>query len=120
MQQRYIAVENIVREGEIAWNKQFLLFSQCFLAYMALIFRFECTLKCRQSAICFNLDQSKILSSGNEFMSCSGQDMYLDVFTCMEYVLGHTKITRWDFFQDIFNTATTMLSCPADQSKGKC
>ena len=27
----YIAVENIVRKGEIACNKQFLLFSQCFL-----------------------------------------------------------------------------------------
>ena len=28
---RYIAVENNVRKGEIACNKQFLLFSQCFL-----------------------------------------------------------------------------------------
>ena len=27
--------------------KQFLLFSQCFLPYMALIFHFKCTLKCR-------------------------------------------------------------------------
>ena len=35
---RYIAVENIVRKGEIACNKQFLLFSQCFLPYMVLIF----------------------------------------------------------------------------------
>ena len=34
----YLAVENIVRKGEIACNKQFLLFSQCFLPYMALIF----------------------------------------------------------------------------------
>ncbi|XP_052760793.1 TELO2-interacting protein 1 homolog [Mya arenaria] len=47
---------------------------------------------------------------------CS-QDLYLDLYTCMEYVLGHTRITRWDLFQDIFNTATTMLSCPTDQSK---
>ena len=38
---------NIVRKGEIACNKQFLLFSQCFLPYMALIFHFKCTLKCR-------------------------------------------------------------------------
>ena len=44
--QRDIAVENIVRKGEIAWNKQFLLFSQCSLPYMALIFHFKCTLKC--------------------------------------------------------------------------
>ena len=43
---RYIVVENIVRKGEIACNKQFLLFLQCFLPYMALIFHFKCTLKC--------------------------------------------------------------------------
>ena len=41
-----IAVENIVKKGEIACNKQFLLFSQCFSPYMALIFHFKCTLKC--------------------------------------------------------------------------
>ena len=35
------------KKGEIACNKQFLLFSQCFLPYMALTFRFKCTLKCR-------------------------------------------------------------------------
>ena len=29
-----------------ACNKQFLLFSQCFLPYMVLIFHFKCTLKC--------------------------------------------------------------------------
>ena len=38
--------ENIVRKGEIASNKQFLLSSLCFLPYMALIFRFQYTLKC--------------------------------------------------------------------------
>ena len=36
-----------MRNGEIACNKQFLLFSQCFLPYMTLIFHFECILKCR-------------------------------------------------------------------------
>ena len=41
-----IAMENIVRKGEIACNKQFLLFSQCFLPYMVRIFHFKCTLKC--------------------------------------------------------------------------
>ena len=60
MQERYVAVENIVRKGEITCNMQFLLFSQCFLPYMALIFHFKML-----SAICFNLDQSKTLSSGN-------------------------------------------------------
>ena len=40
MHYRYIAVENMLRKGEIACNKQFLLFSQCFLPYMAHIFLF--------------------------------------------------------------------------------
>ena len=52
-------MENIVRKGEIACNKQFLLFSQCFLPHMALIFHFKYT------SICFNLEQFKIFSSGN-------------------------------------------------------
>ena len=38
---------NIVRKGEIACNKQFLLFSQHSLPYMVIIFHFKCTLKCR-------------------------------------------------------------------------
>ena len=64
MHLRYITVENILRKGEIACDKQFLLFSYCFLHYMALIFHFKCTLK-KLSTTCFDLDQSKILSSGN-------------------------------------------------------
>ena len=40
-------MENIVRKGEIACNKQFLLFPQCFLLYIALIFHFKCNQKCR-------------------------------------------------------------------------
>ena len=55
-------MENIVRKGEIACKKQFLLFSQCFLPNMALIFYFKCTLK--MSAICFNSDQFEILVMG--------------------------------------------------------
>ena len=47
MQLRSIALENIVRKGEIACNRQFLLFLQCFLSYIAHIFHFKCTLKCR-------------------------------------------------------------------------
>ena len=39
-------MENIVRKGEIAFNKQFLLFSQCFVTYMAIHFHFKCTLQC--------------------------------------------------------------------------
>ena len=40
-------------------NKQFLLFSRCFLPYMVLIFHFKCTLKSRLQ-FCLSLDQSKI------------------------------------------------------------
>ena len=57
------AVENIVRKGEIACYEHFLLFSQCFLPY-GTYFSFYMQFK-MSSAICFNLDQSKILSSGN-------------------------------------------------------
>ena len=32
------------KKGEIACDKQFLYFSQCFLPYMAFIFHFKCTL----------------------------------------------------------------------------
>ena len=35
-----------MRKEEIACNKQFLLFSQCLLLSMALIFHFKCTHKC--------------------------------------------------------------------------
>ena len=42
---------NIVRKGEIACNKQFLLFSQYFLPYMAHIFHFKCTLKCHLQCV---------------------------------------------------------------------
>ena len=50
---RCVAVENIVRKGEIACNKQFLLFSQCFLPFMALVFHFKCTLNCRLNLVQF-------------------------------------------------------------------
>ena len=46
-----LAVENNVRKGEIACNEQFLLFSQSFLPYMALIFHFKCTLECRLKSV---------------------------------------------------------------------
>ena len=45
----FIGVENNVRKGEIACYKQFLLFSQCFLPYMALMFHFECTNGCTET-----------------------------------------------------------------------
>ena len=54
-----------MRKGEIACNKQFLLFSQSFLPYVAFIFHFKSTLKCHLQFF-FNLDQSEILSPGKE------------------------------------------------------
>ena len=53
-----------MRKGEIACNKQFLLLSQCFLSYMALIFHFKRILKCRLQFVSF-WTSIKILSSGN-------------------------------------------------------
>ena len=71
-----------MRKGEIACCKQFLLFSQCFLPYMALIFSFQMHFK-MLSAICFSLDQSKILSSGNglklTMMQCTQKNSGLEV-----------------------------------------
>ena len=58
MHWRYVAVENIVRKGEIACNKQFLpMVSTLHDIYFAFSMHFK------MSAICYNLDQSKILSS---------------------------------------------------------
>ena len=61
-------MENVVRKGEIACNKQFFLFSQCFLPYMVLFFYFKCTLKCCLRFVSIMKDQSKLLSSGNKLM----------------------------------------------------
>ena len=44
-------MENIVRKGEIACKKQFLLFSQCFLPYLATTMLTVCTTFLTQSAL---------------------------------------------------------------------
>ena len=44
-------MENIVRKGEIACNKRFLLFTQCFLPYVVTILHFKCTLKCQLQVV---------------------------------------------------------------------
>ena len=77
-----------MRKGEIICNKQFLFFSQCFLPYMALIFHFNMS-----SVICFNLDQSKILLSGNWLMQ-------IDRFHCLLHVSASvfTKLFLRMFF----------------------
>ena len=40
-----------MRKGEITYNKPFLLFSQCFLPFMVLIFHFKCALKCHLKCV---------------------------------------------------------------------
>ena len=65
---RYIAVENIVRKGEIASNEQFLLFLQCFLPYMVLIFHTRCTLILDSSKLNeFADDNFKVDENGRKF-----------------------------------------------------
>ena len=80
-----------MRKGEVVCNKQFLLFSQCFLPYYGTYFPFK------MSAICFNMHQSKILLSGNgltlyqatKCLSCPGGMHLLMMIENqkMEYVL---------------------------------
>ena len=65
MHYRYIAVENIARKGEIACNKQFLLFLTIFSILYGTYFPFYTLFK-MSSAVSFNLDESKILSFGKE------------------------------------------------------
>ena len=60
-----IVGENIVRKGETACNKPFL--TMCSTLY-GTYFSFQMDFK-MSSAICFNLDQSKILSSGNHWLT---------------------------------------------------
>ena len=56
-------MEKVMRKGEIACYKQFLLVSQCFypIWHLFLILNALSIVVCN----CFNLDQSTILSSGN-------------------------------------------------------
>ncbi|XP_069120826.1 TELO2-interacting protein 1 homolog [Argopecten irradians] len=46
-----------------------------------------------------------------------GEELYVDIYQCMEYVLSRSCVTRWDMFLDIFNTACMALSDPRDPSK---
>ena len=60
-------LENIVRKGENAGNQHFLPFPQCFLPFPTQIFNFAITCTfILWSANAINLDQSKILSFGEE------------------------------------------------------
>ena len=79
-----------MRIGEIVCRKQFLLFSQCFSPYIALIFHFEC---------CFDLDCSKILLSGNGLTPTLMIRSYVKALFG-SYVFGHlTRQQILDFLQ---------------------
>ena len=88
-------MENFVSKGEIACNKQFLLFSQCFLPYMALIFHFKCTFKCRLLFVSI-WTSLKILSSSNGLI----------VINC-HLIFQATIESQFDSFKDI----TTYTDC---------
>ena len=88
-------MENIVRTGEIACSKQFPLFSQCFLPYFGTYFSCEMHFK-MLSAICFNLDQSKILLSGNGLREKKKQKVF---GPCQSVHIAHADIIK-PFFVD--------------------
>ena len=56
---QYKSLENTVGKGEIARNKQFLLFPQCFLPIWITLYHFHYTLEL-SSANSFSLEGSKI------------------------------------------------------------
>ena len=80
-------MENIVRKGEIACYKQFLLFSHKFSTLHGTYISFSMHFK-MASAICFNLDQSKILSSGNELNPGSAVGI-------LNYLYGKKNAYSW-------------------------
>ena len=60
------SIENTVGKGEIARNKQFLLFPQCFLAILENFPSFSSNLKL-SSANSFNMEESKICCLGKGY-----------------------------------------------------
>ena len=62
------------------------LYGTCFSFYM----NFK-----MMSAICFNLDQSKILSSGNNIIISWGQGLNNNHWTIFYLPLQHNKISKW-------------------------
>ena len=71
-------MESIARKGDITYNKQFLLFSQCFLPYMVLIFCFKCTSKCRlQFVSIWAILKFCHLVMGEDLATSSASPLYL-------------------------------------------
>ena len=87
-------MKNIVRKGEIACNKQILLFSQCFSQPYGPYCPFYMRLK-MSSAICFNSDKSKALSSGNGLKKCIKPSF---ARACLIYTYVLTYYEYFSFF----------------------
>ena len=113
-----------MRKGEIACYKQFLLFSQCFLPYMVLIFHLKMHFS-MSSAICFNLDQSKILSSGNGIVLSNLQGRLLShriKVTTYQFIFGTShdsqvsdemyKVADFSSSYDVSQKGNTILVFP--------
>ena len=106
-------MENIVRKGEVACNKQFILFSQCFLPYMVLIFHFKCTLKCRLQFVSIwttlkfcHLVMGQLFSelkafTGDEFTLYSIDTRFNTSTTAFENTVGKGEIACYDVFYSI-------------------
>ena len=69
-----MSFENTVGKGEIARNEQFLLFPQCFLLIWRTFCHFYQIWNCLGIVVCklFNLEESKILSSGKGLNKLKG------------------------------------------------
>ena len=103
-----------MRKGEIACDKQFLLFSQCFLPYI--IFQFKYTLKCHLQLLSFWTSLKCCLVMGLLFatQSLTFNDLEKDAFqkhcrkrrNCSILSFSHDVFypaqQRFQFFNDIF------------------
>ena len=63
----YTSFKNTVRKGEIACYKQFLVFPQCFLLFLANFLSFSSNLEFL-SAKSFSLEKSKICNLGKGYL----------------------------------------------------
>ena len=89
-----------MRKLEIACNKQFLLFSHLFSTLYGTYFSFQMHFK-MSSAICFDLDQSKIFSSGNG----------LKLSACNLHFLISMQVFFFTFFKTKFISLATLKFC---------
>ena len=102
MQSRYVAVENIVRKGEIACNKQFLLFSQNFLPYVVLIFHFN------PFAHDNILDQTKLKAFADDKLNVT--KMIISIFYRVENIVGKGEIACTSNFSFSLNVFKRLLA----------